>query len=163
MRTLAPLLAVAFSCAGAHATPAARPAPRPDAGSDAGSFQSLADAFNDSGQPAATRARALDALADLEDPRALALVQQTLDAPSAPPLFVRAALAALARARGAAAIPAIAVKLGSKDAAVSQAAVEALGRIGGPQARAALQKQLDAETRPALRAALERAMAAATP
>jgi HEAT repeat protein len=72
-------------------------------------------------------------------------------------------LAAFAKAQGAAAIPAIATKLSSKELGLRRAAIEALGRIGGPRARAALQKQLDAETHPELRAAIERAMAEASP
>jgi HEAT repeat protein len=76
---------------------------------------------------------------------------------------VRSALAVLAKTEGAEAIPAIAAKLSSHDATVRRAAAEALGEIGGPKARAALQKQLDAEDQPEVRAAIERAMAKASP
>ena len=90
-----------------------------------------------------------------------------VDAGIAPPVAAvpddPAAITALAKARGAAAVPALAAKLASADLAVRRAAVEALGRIGGPDVRAALQKQLDAETHPEIRAAIERAMAEASP
>jgi hypothetical protein len=129
MRTLAPALAFAISCTGAHAAPAARPAPASDAGA-------LAWKPEPDGGPAPVVATVPD------DP---------------------AAIAALGTAHGAAAVPAIVGKLSSADLAVRRAAVEALGRIGGPDVRAALQKQLDAETHPEIRAAIERAMAEASP
>ncbi len=126
MRILAPALAFAFSCGGAHAAPAALP--------DAGRAHE----------------RALEPDGGSSPPLG--------EAPNDP-----AALAAFAQERGTAAVPAIAGKLGSPDLALRSAAVAALGQIGGPQARAALQKQLDAETHPEIRAAIERAMAAASP
>ncbi|HUB08165.1 MAG TPA: HEAT repeat domain-containing protein [Myxococcales bacterium] len=131
-----------------------------------GVFHALDAIFHDPTAKLSTRGRALASMANLDDDRGFAELRGVLASPSttAPqPFFARTAIDALARAQGARAVSAIADALTWKDPGVREAAADALGRIGGPDARAALQARLALESDPGVRAALERALAKATP
>ncbi len=131
-----------------------------------GVYHALTTIFHDPTAPLATRARAESSLANIADSRGFAELHGVIASPSTEsplPFFARTAIAAVARAQGARAVPDIALGFAWKDPTVRTAAAEALGQIGGPDARAALQQRLAEESDPGVREALQRALAKATP
>lgn len=63
-----------------------------------------------------------------------------------PGLVVRAAVQSLAFAFGRSAVAPVAARIGHSDSAVREAVIVSLGRMGGPQARAALEARRGRET-----------------
>jgi HEAT repeat protein len=127
-----------------------------------GTFEALASIADDEGAPPEVRARALASLSYLDDPRAPAELTRALQAAQSS-LLVRTALFGLARVRGNAAVAQIAPFLSDRNPTLRLAAAEALGRIGGAAAQHALQQRRDAETDPAVRDALARALSKSNP
>lgn len=128
-----------------------------------GIYRALLAIFNDPRAPLPARQKALASMANIDDARGIATLRDVLFEPTSAPPFLRTAVKALARAKGARAVSDVAGALSREDPTVRIAAAEALGEIGGPAARMALSKQLETEGDPAVRAALERALAKATP
>jgi HEAT repeat protein len=131
-----------------------------------GVFHALDAIFRDRTAKLATRGRALASMANLDDERGFAELHEVLNSPStggSQVFFARVSIGALARAQGARAVRAIAGAFVWKDPTVRIAGAEALGQIGGPDARGALQHQLDEESDPGVRDALQKALAKATP
>ncbi|MHB8419535.1 MAG: HEAT repeat domain-containing protein [Myxococcales bacterium] len=131
-----------------------------------GVYSALAAIFHDPEAPLPTRARALESMANLQDSRGFAVLHEVLASPSSKPpspFFAHTAIRVLVRAQGTAAVRSISDAFAWKDPTVRIEGAEALGRIGGPEAHTALQRQLELESDPGVRAALEQALAKATP
>ncbi|MHB1846531.1 MAG: HEAT repeat domain-containing protein [Deltaproteobacteria bacterium] len=128
-----------------------------------GTLRALIAVYHDTTKPEGERARALQAISYIDDGRARAELRLALERPEVAPLYKRTALFGLARSGGSTSIPEVAEALDSPDVSVRSAAAEALGQIGGPQARDALAHRLESETDPKVRAALQRSLAKASP
>jgi HEAT repeat protein len=127
-----------------------------------GVFEALRTIAADESSTPELRARAVSSLSYLGDPRATAELRQVLHGAQSS-LLVRTALFALSRAQGAGAVSEVSPYLRDANPTVRLAAAEALGRIGSPAARAALQQRRGIETDPAVRGALARAVAKPDP
>ncbi len=128
-----------------------------------GTLEALVAIYHDSARSEALRARALQALSYLDDDRARAELRFANEQPGVAPIFKRTALLGLGRSEGSVAVPAVASQLASDDPSIRMAAAQSLGRIGGPQARAALKQRLELEPKAEVRAEIARALAEASP
>lgn len=98
--------------------------------------------------------------ASLADGTVLAAVAMD---PSAAPEARAQALRGLVKQSGSAALSVEAACLTAAEPITRAAAAEGLGVLGGKEARAALSRQLDRETDPAVRGALEKSLAKSEP
>ncbi len=97
------------------------------------------------------RLRAVEAMGAFSTPEAHAFLLRVIRAPGQSPIVVREALEALGQSRGGAAVSEIAPLLASPERAIREGAIEALGSIGTPEARAQLSARGPHELDAALR------------
>lgn len=108
------------------------------------------------------RERAIASLA-LIDPQGAPSIQEVLEDPGAPADVRASAAGALARCLGTEAIRPLTARLVDREDPVREAVALALGRLGGQQARQALEERLPLEERPLVREALQRGLSLAEP
>lgn len=118
----------------------------------------LIDLYTDRNEPPFVRLRAVGATAAFPQPATRTFLLAVARAEGQSPLFVREALNALARGFGRTAVSEIASFLGHEERIVRDAAVRALGRVGGEQARSALRARLSAERDTAVRESIRAAL-----
>ncbi|NVJ22722.1 MULTISPECIES: HEAT repeat domain-containing protein [Myxococcus] len=116
----------------------------------------------DGAVPASRRERAMASLA-LLDPQGAPAIQGVLEDPRAPADVRASAAGALARCLGTEAIRPLAARLVDREDPVREAVALALGRLGGQQARQALEERIPLEERPLVREALQRGLSLAEP
>ncbi|NTX35339.1 HEAT repeat domain-containing protein [Myxococcus sp. CA051A] len=113
--------------------------------------------------PSTRRARAMASLALIDPPQGAPSIQEVLEDPRAPADVRASAAGALARCLGTEAIRPLAARLMDREDPVREAVALALGRLGGQQARQALEERLPIEERPLVREALQRGLSLAEP
>ena len=114
--------------------------------------------FDDASEPQPVRLRAVWAARFFATDASRRFLTRVASDPSQPGMVVRSAAQSLAAAFDRSSVPTIAPLLAHADPAVREATIAALGRVGGPEARAALLARRGRETE--LSAALERALSA---
>ncbi|MFY2559835.1 HEAT repeat domain-containing protein [Corallococcus terminator] len=113
--------------------------------------------------PSSRRARAMASLALIDPPQGAPSIQEVLEDPRAPADVRASAAGALAHCLGTEAIRPLAARLVDREDPVREAVALALGRLGGQQARQALEERLPLEERPLVREALQRGLSLAEP
>jgi HEAT repeat protein len=104
-----------------------------------GAVPVLVAIFDDGSELQPVRLRSVWAARFFSTAASRSFLQRLAADASQPGLVVRAAVQSLAAAFGRSAVPPIAAQLAHADAAVREACIVALGRIGGSEARAALE------------------------
>ncbi len=105
----------------------------------------LVTVMNDTTAKIILRGRAAIGLGHFETPESIAALRLVLSDETTPALLLRKAIVALARMQRGTSVDAIAPHLEHRSKRVREAAVEALGGIGTPAARAALTERQAAE------------------
>src|SRR5215217_112436 len=113
--------------------------------------------------PSSRRERAMASLALIDPPQGAPSIQEVLEDPRAPAEVRASAAGALARCLGTEAIRPLSARLVDREDPVREAVALALGRLGGQQARQALEERLPLEERPLVREALQRGLSLAEP
>jgi HEAT repeat protein len=111
----------------------------------------------------ARRALAMTSLAQVDPARGAGSIREVLEDARAPADVRASAAAALGRSLGLEAIPTLITRLEDREDLVREAAAVALGRLGGQQARQALEDRLPLEERPLVREALQRGLTLVEP
>ena len=96
-------------------------------------------------------------------PEAVAVLSEVLEDKRAPADVRASAATALGRCLGLEAIPSLISRLEDREDRVREAVAVALGRLGGQQARQALEDRLPLEERPLVREALQRGLTLVEP
>ena len=109
------------------------------------------------------RTRAVASLAVVTHPDASRQLTELLQAPGLPPPVRAAAVLSLQRRAGLAALPALAPLLQDGDAQVRSTTARALGRMGGQEARRALEERLSTEEQAEVREALQQGLSDVEP
>lgn len=123
-----------------------------------GALPHLIALYTDASEPPYVRLRAVGATAAFPSPAVRTFLEAVAGAEDQSDLFIAEALAALGRAFGEDAVPAIDDYLSHAEPVVREAAARQLGRIGNAPARRALQARLRAEDVAHVRATIERAL-----
>ncbi|MCP3142427.1 HEAT repeat domain-containing protein [Pyxidicoccus xibeiensis] len=117
----------------------------------------------DRATPTAQRALALTSLALVDPTCGAGSIREVLEDARAPADVRASAAAALARCLGLEAIPTLITRLKDREDRVREAVAVSLGRLGGQQARQALEDQLPMEEQPLVREALQRGLTLVEP
>ncbi|MCP3101228.1 HEAT repeat domain-containing protein [Myxococcus sp. K15C18031901] len=117
----------------------------------------------DGSAPASRRTRAVAPLALLDPSLGANPLQEVLADVHAPAEVRVSAAQSLGRCLGIGAIPVLTPRLMDQEDQVREAVAVALGRLGGQQARLALEERLPVEERPLVREALQRGLSLAEP
>jgi HEAT repeat protein len=117
----------------------------------------------DPSQLATTRARAISALANFDDPQTRPFLESVLTDGAHPELLKRNAVTVLSLKHGVEALPVIAPLLAAESYNLRETAVRAVARLSveSPKAKASLQARLPVEESGALRALIEQSLAVA--
>ncbi|MCE9673939.1 HEAT repeat domain-containing protein [Myxococcus stipitatus] len=113
--------------------------------------------------PAPRRSRAMASLAMVDPSQGASSIQEVLADVRAPAEVRASAAQSLGRCLGIDAIPILATRLTDREDQVREAVAVALGRLGGQQARLALEERLPVEERPLVREALQRGLSLTEP
>lgn len=108
--------------------------------------------------PEPQRVRAISTLAVVAHPEAPQRLRDFARDPALPVPLRAAAMEALGRRAGVAALPSLTPLLADPNEAVRAAAAQTLGRVGGPDARRALEERLAHEESLSVRDALQQAL-----
>lgn len=104
------------------------------------------------------RVRALHALASVESPEAFAALHDIIRNDKLDVVFRSEAVMAVASGSGKASLDALLPLLTGPDAALRQSTARALGVVGGPVAQSSLEAQLETETTPDVRDAIQQSL-----
>ncbi|WP_257456294.1 HEAT repeat domain-containing protein [Archangium lipolyticum] len=108
--------------------------------------------------PEPRRTRAVAAMAVVSHPEASQRLQQLLRSSEAPPSLRAAATLALGRRAGLEAVPLLMPLLEDRNEQVRATAAQAVGRMGGPEARKVLEERLPLEENLEVREAIQRGL-----
>ncbi|NPC86819.1 HEAT repeat domain-containing protein, partial [Pyxidicoccus fallax] len=117
----------------------------------------------DSSLPIARRALAMTSLSLVDPAQGAQSIREVLEDARAPADVRANAATALGRSLGLEAIPTLISRLEDREDSVREAVAVALGRLGGQQARQALEDRLPVEERPLVREALQRGLTLVEP
>ncbi len=117
----------------------------------------------DPNTPAARRTLAVSSLALVAPPSGAAPIREVLEDAKAPAEVRASAAGALGRCMGLEAIPTLIARLKDPEFQVREAVAVALGRLGGQEARQALEDRLPIEERALVREALQRGLTLTEP
>jgi hypothetical protein len=123
----------------------------------------LAALAEDTSVPDAQRMGAVTALARVESPQAGQTLRAMLEDSERPPELRSQAAAALGQCLGFEAVQTLRARLEDRDLRIREAVAQALGRLGGQQAREVLEERLSLEDIPRVREALQRGLTLAEP
>lgn len=128
-----------------------------------GVLEELLGLVRDPSTPEPRRTRAVAALAVVAHPEAASHLEALIRDASAPPTLRAAATLALGRRAGLSALPSLTPLLEDANEGVRAHAARALGRLGGSEARRALENRLTLEEHPAVREALQQGLCDSEP